>query len=73
MNLSDNVVVTIEDNGNGKTCPPTGYDIAEKLNEMGYTKLILISGEPVNPENMPAYLTILLKTDNDILQTLDKI
>ena len=40
-----------------------GFDVAKKLHEIGYTKLILFAGEAVKAENIPPYLTVVLKND----------
>lgn len=50
----------------------TGYDLAEKLHKMGYTKLILLTGEAPK-SNVPEYLTVLRKADLEALKKLDKI
>lgn len=48
-----------------------GVTVAARLHAEGYTNLFLISGEDV--PGKPDYLTVILKTDSEKLQTLDKL
>lgn len=48
-----------------------GVTVAARLHDQGYTNLFLISGEDV--PGKPDYLTVILKTDSEKLQTLDKL
>lgn len=40
-----------------------GLGLAKQLHELGYTKLCLLSGADFKPNDVPAYLTMVLKTD----------
>lgn len=42
-----------------------GVDIAKKLHELGFTRLYLLSGDTFKPEEIPSYLTVILKTQID--------
>ena len=44
-----------------------GVHIAQKLHEMGFTRLYLLSGENFSRLQTPPYLTTIAKTDLDIL------
>jgi PAS domain S-box-containing protein len=50
-----------------------GFSIARELHEMGYTKLLLFSGEAVEQKLTPEYLTVILKDDLEGKKNLDKL
>ncbi len=50
----------------------TGYDMAHELYNMGFTKLIILTGE--DPDGRaPVYLKVARKVDNHTLKNLDKL
>lgn len=51
--------------------PITGVDLAQQLHDKGYKNLYLLSGEPLDREIN--YLTVIVKTDNQKIQNLDKL
>ena len=56
----------------GKHYKQTGYDLAEKLHALGYTKLIILSGEDPR-DRAPNYLQVLRKKNGKDVENLDKI
>ena len=48
-----------------------GFRLAKQLHELGYTNLILYGGE--DPGNVEAYLKVVLKTDRDMIDKLDRV
>ena len=56
-----------------KNSPIKGIDIAKKLHEMGLKKLYLISGEELDDEDIPEYLTTISKTDLDSVEHLSTL
>ncbi|EKD94226.1 MAG: sensory box sensor histidine kinase/response regulator [uncultured bacterium] len=42
-----------------------GFDLAKQLHEQGYTNLYMLSGKNFTKDEIPDYLTVLLKTDID--------
>ena len=48
-----------------------GFRLAKQLHELGYTNLILYGGE--DPGNVPEYLKVVLKTDRDMIDKLDRV
>ncbi|MBP9742833.1 MAG: ATP-binding protein [Burkholderiales bacterium] len=51
----------------------SGIDLAKKLYYKGYTNLYMLSGERVDKEIIPPYLTIILKSDVDFLEKLKSL
>jgi hypothetical protein len=47
-----------------------GMEIAKILFEQGYTKLYLLSGQSLKRDEIPEYLTVILKTDIDSIQSI---
>ena len=48
-----------------------GFRLAKQLHELGYTNLILYGGE--DPGNVPEYLKVVLKSDRDMIDKLDRV
>ena len=44
-----------------------GFDIAKQLHEQGFTRLYLLSGRPFEKKEIPDYLTVIMKTDTDVI------
>jgi hypothetical protein len=38
-----------------------GFDLAEKLHGLGYTKLYVMSGKDFDKQSVPPYVTVILK------------
>lgn len=51
----------------------TGFALAKILHNMGYTNLILYSGEVIPEDRIPAYLRVILKSDFEANKQLHKI
>ena len=51
----------------------TKYTIAEELHQMGYTKLILFSGDVAGTHSIPDYLTVIKKDKPEALEILATI
>ena len=67
----DNFYYTDIRAGIGSAYNITGVEIAKQLHEQGYTNLYLISGQVL--EQIPNYLTVILKSSNNWENTLDKL
>lgn len=50
----------------------TGYDLARELHALGYTKLIIYTGEDPGGR-APEYLTVAKKTDQYVTENMDKL
>lgn len=48
----------------------TGIELAEKLNDAGYSNLYLLSGKQFNKNDVPNYLNTILKDDYNYLEKL---
>lgn len=48
----------------------TGLKLAEQLYNMGYSKLYLLSGDDFKKDEIPSYLTAILKTDFENIQKI---
>ncbi|MDO8953697.1 MAG: PAS domain-containing sensor histidine kinase [Gammaproteobacteria bacterium] len=58
------------DNNFGPGVSMRGLELADVLYKCGYTKLFMLSGDSFKKEEIPAYLTAILKTD---LESIKKI
>jgi PAS domain S-box-containing protein len=50
---------------NFASCSIRGVEIAKELHDKGYTHLYLMTGECFKSNDLPSYLTVILKTDID--------
>jgi len=50
----------------------TGFTVAKQLHDMGYVNLYMLAGEPVKQNQIPDYLILILKDDEDKLAKLNK-
>lgn len=69
-NLPRHMKVFLDNNFNGARIK--GLDIANRLDELGFTRLYLLSGEVLNDE-IPDYLTVINKSDIDRIKNLATI
>jgi hypothetical protein len=66
------ILDTYYDLPNGEVYTQTGYDLARELHALGYTQLIIFTGE--DPEGRaPEYLQVARKVDSYAKMNLDKI
>ncbi|MCC2626020.1 MAG: hypothetical protein K0R14_1893 [Burkholderiales bacterium] len=47
-----------------------GIEIAKKLNKKGFTNLVMLTGEEIDPAIIPPYLTVILKTDDNRIKNI---
>lgn len=48
----------------------TGIDLAKMLHEKGYKKLYLLTGDVLKWEDIPDYITVILKSDPDAVKKI---
>ncbi|MBP9742827.1 MAG: PAS domain-containing protein [Burkholderiales bacterium] len=51
------------DNNFGNMATINGFEFAKQLHELGFTNLYMISGTAFKTDQIPAYLTVVMKTD----------
>lgn len=58
-----NVIMLIDHEFNGSTL--NGFDVLKQLHELGFTRLYLFSGRRFEENEVPDYVTVIMKTDID--------